>query len=289
MAVLTRRKFGFGAAGLLASAAVPRRGFGEAAAYLRFGLTPVFLSNDLELLASLQLFLEGVAGRPVQLVTRRTYQEITALLVSGELEAAWICGFPFVKFREQLSLVAVPIWKGQPLYQSYLIARAGRPAAGIDDLRGDIHAFSDPDSNSGYLVTRALLAERGAGLDAFFRKAFFTYGHRNVSRAVGSGLAQSGSVDGYVYEVVREVEPALVRSTQVIRKSEWLGFPPIACPRSIAGSEVIAALKAGLLAMHGDPTGRRILGMLRLDGFATGEAGLFDGIAEKARLVEGLG
>ncbi|MBA3518548.1 MAG: PhnD/SsuA/transferrin family substrate-binding protein [Rhizobiales bacterium] len=289
MSFLTRREIISGAAGLLGSATLPVRALADFTGPLRFGLTPVFLSNDLELLASFQTFLERATSQPVQLVTRRTYQEITALLVSGELDAAWICGYPFVKFRQQLSLVAVPIWKGRSLYQSYLIARAGRPAQGIDDLRGDVHAFSDPDSNSGYLVTRALLGERGIGPDTFFRKAFFTYGHRNVIRAVGSGLAQSGSVDGYVYEVVQEVEPSLVKSTEVVRKSEWLGFPPIACPIAIKDSEPISKLKAGLLAMNQDQTGRTVLDMLRLDGFASEEPSLFDAIAHKAQLVDSLG
>lgn len=289
MSFLTRRKLIYGAAGLLGFAALSNRALADITGQLRFGLTPVFLSNDLELLASLRTFLERVVGQSVELVTRRTYQEITALLVSGELDAAWICGYPFVKFWDQLSLVAVPVWNGKPLYQSYLLARTGRMAAGIDDLRGDIHAFSDPDSNSGYLVTRALLAERGEGPDVFFRKSFFTYGHRNVIRAVSSGLAQSGSVDGYVYEVVREVEPELVAHTEIVSRSEWLGFPPIACPAAIAGSELIGKLKAGLLAMDRDEAGMAVLAMLRLDGFAPEEPSLFDAIARKAAMVESLG
>ena len=272
------------------AAALPLRGsVAQNRIPLRFGLTPVFLSNDLDLLASLQAFLERVTGHPTQLITRRTYQEITALLVSGELDAAWICGYPFVKFREQLALVAVPVWNGKPLYQSYLIAREGRAASSIDDLRGDIHAFSDPDSNSGYLVTRALLAERDVAPDVFFQKSFFTYGHRNVIRAVGSALAQSGSVDGYVYDVVREVEPELVAHTKIVSRSEWLGFPPIACPRAIAGSELIAKLRASLLSMNEDKAGKEVLAMLRLDGFAAEEPSLFDAIARKAAMVESLG
>ena len=90
----TRRAF-------LASAAfVPLIGSARAAAgaQLRFGLTPVFLNNDLELRDHLRAYLEKATGRPVELVTRRTYQEITTLLVSGQLDAAWICGYPFVQF-----------------------------------------------------------------------------------------------------------------------------------------------------------------------------------------------
>jgi phosphonate transport system substrate-binding protein len=51
-------------------------------------LTPVFLNNDIDLLAKLKSYLSRQTGREVQLVQRRTYEEITALLLSGQLTAA---------------------------------------------------------------------------------------------------------------------------------------------------------------------------------------------------------
>jgi phosphonate transport system substrate-binding protein len=252
---------------------------------LRFGLTPVFLDSDVQLLAALQRYLENQLLSPVELVKRRTYQEITLLLLSGQLDAAWICGFPFVQYREQLALVAVPLYRGQPLYQSYLIANAANEAKTVEDLRGDVHAFSDPDSNSGFLVTRALLAEMGQSPERFFRHHFFTYGHRNVVRAVASGLADSGSVDGYVFEVVQDLEPDLLQGAHIVRRSEWLGFPPIACQRAAQSSPRIETLRAALLTMPDSAPGQAILEILRLDGFTHAEPSLFDGIAAKYEAV----
>lgn len=248
---------------------------------VQFGLTPVFLTSDLELLGNLAAYLGKALNREVQLVSRRTYQEITALLVSGQLDAAWICGYPFVQYRSQLDLLAVPVWRGQPLYSSYVIVAASRSAESFDELAGDIHAFSDPDSNSGYLVTRSLLAGRGTSPETFFKRFFYTYGHRNVVRAVAAGLAQSGSVDGYVWEVLQEVEPELTRRTRVIGRSELLGFPPIASRKSRSGSRTSLDLAQAFLRMAGDEGGRSVLSALRLDGFTAGDPSLFDGIAAK--------
>ncbi|MEQ1718347.1 MAG: PhnD/SsuA/transferrin family substrate-binding protein [Hyphomicrobium sp.] len=252
---------------------------------IRFGLTPVFLTSDLALLSDLKAYLEHATQRPVQLVSRRTYQEITALLVSRQLDAAWICGYPFVAYRNDLSLVAVPVWQGRTQYQSYLIAHNDLKAQNLGDLRGTVHAFSDPDSNSGFLVTRAALVGLDASPTTFFRQSFFTYGHRNVIRAVAAGLAGSGSVDGYVYEVLRETEPDLVKSTHVISKSEWLGFPPVACPAAEAQSDTTTRIRNALIDMTSEPRGRNVLSMLRLDGFRVEPPALFDGIASKMRIV----
>jgi phosphonate transport system substrate-binding protein len=243
---------------------------------IQFGLTPVFLTSDLELLTRLKSYLSRKCGTDVQLVQRRTYEEITSLLLSGQLDA---------QYRSELALVAVPEWRGKPLYQSYIIVHADRKAVSIDDLKGDLHAFSDPNSNSGYLVTAALLAESHERPETFFKKTIFTYGHRNVVRAVASGLAQSGSVDGYVWEVMAELEPELTGKTRILRKSEELGFPPVACLRSNRDAPQIASLRQALLEMRDDDEGRQVLGLLKLDGFAEEPESLFDLIAAKMELV----
>lgn len=274
---------------LPATLAVSMPSIVQASQPFRFGLTPVFLSSDLELLEALQRYLTASMGAEVQLVLKRTYQEITSQLVSGLLDAAWICGYPFVTYRSELELVAVPIWRGTTTYQSYLIVTEGREASGIAELRGDIHAFSDPDSNSGYLVTRALLAEKGIKPQDFFQRTFFTYGHRNVVRAVAAGLAQSGSVDGYVWEVMTQTEPDLTRQTRPAWRSDWMGFPPVATSAANAPSEAIRRLRQALLSMPNDAVGRDVLDLLRLDGFATGKASLFDSIASRVNLVRTQG
>lgn len=252
---------------------------------LRFGLTPVFLSNDLDLLSLLQQYLSTSVGMPVQLISRRTYQEVTALLVSGQIHSAWICGYPFVQFRASLDLVATPIWRGRPLYQSYLITAADRVIEDWPELKGDVHAFSDPDSNSGYLVTESLLAVNNLRDSSFFAHHFFTYGHRNVIRAVAQGLAQSGSVDGYVWEVMRQLEPDLVARTKVLRRSEWLGFPPVAVSKALSSDVKTIKLREALLGMKDNPLGQSILAMLQLDGFSVEDASLFDSIAAKMAMT----
>lgn len=284
---IKRRDFILGATASLVLPRNARAARGERT--IRFGLTPVFLSNDLDVLDELQSYLSDAIARPVELVTQRTYQEVTALLVSGSLDAAWICGYPFEKYRDELALIATPLWRGKPLYQSYLIVGADRPIHAIEDCRGDIHAFSDPDSNSGYLVTKASLAKRRTSEEVFFRRTFYTYGHRNVIRAVASGLAQSGSVDGYVWEVMREIEPDLVSKTKALVKSDWYGFPPIAGPANPSDISVHDALKSAFLEIGNHATGRSVLARLRLDGFADAPNSIFDSIAANIDLVRRMG
>lgn len=138
-------------------------------------------------------------------------------------------------------------------------------------------------------MTRDLLADRGVRPETFFRHFFYTYGHRNVVRAIASGLAQSGSVDGYVWEVLHEVEPDLTARTRVLRRSELLGFPPIASAKARSGPPSHAELSKAFTAMSEDPEGRQVLNALRLDGFAAEDPSLFDTIAAKVDHVRRVG
>ena len=251
-----------------------------------FGLTPVFLDNNMPLLSLLQEYLSQQLDRPIVLVKRRTYREIATMLLSGQLDAAWICDFPYVQYQDRLTLLAVPLYRRQPLRETYVIVNQASKARIFDDIRGTVHAFSDPDSTSGYLITRWQLALRGETPAEFFRNFFFTYSHRNIIRAIGSGLGESGSVDGYVWDVMNEREPALLDKTRIVFRSSPLGFPPVVALETSRDLPATKALAAALLGMTSDRLGREILSLLALDGFTTASPDLYESTAEKWRLVK---
>ena len=280
--LMTRREVIELAGMALATAAAPVR----AQPPFRLGLTPVFLDNDAAIIDHLRQALSISMKREIELVQRRTYQEVTGLLLERSLDAAWLCGFPYLQHADALDLMAVPVWRGRPLYQSYLIVGRNAQAESLADLRGTTHAFSDPDSNSGYLVTATDIIRMGQRPETWFSRTIFTYGHRNVVRAVADGLVTSGSVDGYVWEALASVEPELTGCTRIIGRSEWLGFPPVCARTDNATSEPVAALQNALYTLSDSETGRAALAALQLDGFQTAPDGIFDGIAARMRLMD---
>jgi phosphonate transport system substrate-binding protein len=68
------------------------------------------------------------------------------------------------------------VWRGKPLHQSYLIVAADDLSSDLADLRGRAHAFYDPDSSAGYLVTASDLARMDETPERFFSWAIFTFG-----------------------------------------------------------------------------------------------------------------
>ena len=252
---------------------------------LRFGTTPVFLDDQAGFLARWAAYLSKAVGLRVEFVSRRSYRDIMGLLRKQEIEAAWICGFPWVMNRSWLRGLSIPLYGGQPLYRSYLIVPAtDRTTRSLLDLRDKVYAFSDPDSNSGYLVPRVTLIKAGIDADRHFVRTFYTWGHRNVVSAVAAGLAHGGSVDGYVWDTLQKVAPSLVARTRVAWRSETFGFPPLAVRASL-DAETEQRLGAALFGMAGDDAGRRLLAELNLSGFGPFRPEVFDSIARNAALI----
>lgn len=276
-----RRRLLAGAAAAMLATALPAR----AERTLRFGTTPVFLDEQARFLTAWQAWLQKRLERPVRFVQRASYREIVENLLSGRIEAAWLCGYPYTRHKRELELVAVPRYQGAPRYRSYLIVPAeDAHTRSIADLRGRVFAYSDPDSNSGWLVSQSELARIGATSDRFFRKTFFTWSHRRVIEACAAGLAQGGAVDGYIWDTLARQHPELTQQTRVAWRSAEFGFPPVvAGPAMRAGDRT--ALAAALRNMGGDAAGRALLADLNLDGFVAGRPDAFDSIEHAWRAL----
>lgn len=269
----------------LALAAMPVLASRAATTTLRIGLTPVFLDDQVGFLTRWRTWLERRLDRPVVFVQRGSYREVLDMVRGGKIDFAWICGYPYVRYRRELHLVAVPLWRGRPYYQSYLIVPAyDSKTEKFIELRDKVFAYSDPDSNSGFLYPQYRLVTAGENAATFFSRSFFTWAHRKVVEAVSVGLADGGAVDGYVWETLAEFHPRLTGATRVIERSPDLGHPPFVARRDIASAE-FEQFRAALLDMPADAEGAELLQLLRLDGFVAGQPALFDGIARMAARV----
>jgi phosphonate transport system substrate-binding protein len=208
------------------------------------------------------------SGHSVQLIQRKTYDDVNALFPKGEIDLAFICTGPFAASREKFGFeaLATPQVRGQPFYQSYLIVPKDSPYQTLEDLRGRVFAFTDPDSNTGAMVPRFWLAEVGETPESFFSKTIFTYSHDNSILAVAKGLVDAAAVDGHQWEYFERFRPADTSRTRVIRKSQPFGSPPLVASGRLQ-SDVRSKIQQLMLSMHTDPEGKRILENLLIDRF----------------------
>jgi len=208
------------------------------------------------------------SGFRVQLIQRKTYDEVNALFLKGEIDLAFICTGPYAagKNRYGFEALATPQVRGQPFYQSYLIVPKESPYQRLEDLNGRVFAFTDPDSNTGAMVPRFWLAKLGQSPESFFSKTIFTYSHDNSILAVAKGLVDAAAVDGHQWEYFERFSPAHTSKTRVILKSQPFGSPPLVASARLP-EDVKSKIRSLILSLHQEPEGKRILENLLIDRF----------------------
>ena len=243
---------------------------------VRIGLTPTFPHDQYRPLEKWRLYMERKLHRPVEFTRRDRYIETMDLLRLKKLDFAWICDYPYVQFRKQVKLLAVPVHNGRPTYQSYLIVPASDTTTkSILDLKDKVFAYTDPYSNTGYLTPRFELQQAGEDPARYFRKTFFGWSHRRVLESVATGLADGGAISSHVWDTLSIGKPELTQATRVASKSAEYGFAPFVARISV-GEEEFRAMQKLLLEMTADEEGRELLRELNLDRFIVGDTRLYE-------------
>ena len=119
-------------------------------------------------------YLGNKLDREIQLVQRKTYGEINTLFGEGEIDLGFICSGPYAAGNENYAFeaLAVPQVRGSNFYQSYLIVHKNSRIKKLEDLRGGVFAFTDPESNTGRLVPTYWLQQQGETPDNFLKRVF---------------------------------------------------------------------------------------------------------------------
>ena len=207
-------------------------------------------------------------GYQVQMIQRKTYEEINEMFPKRQIDIAFICTGPYAVGKKVYGFeaLATPVVRGKPFYYSYLIVNKDSDFQNLDSLRGYSFAFTDPNSNSGTFVPRFWLSQIGEDPNTFFKNTTYTYSHDNSILAVAKSLVEAAAVDSHIWEYYNHRNPYYTSKTRVIKTSEPFGSPPIVSSIYLS-EDVKKQIKQLLLSMHNDPEGMSIMNELLIDQF----------------------
>lgn len=135
---------------------------------------------------------EELLGVPVKLFTPADYDGVIQGLLGGTLDFAWLGASAYAKiFLTDPEAVEVMLTKqntdGTTGYYSIGFARADSGITSMEDAKGKVFAFADPNSTSGYLVPAAELAETYGHLEDYFAEVKMSGGHEQSIVGVANG------------------------------------------------------------------------------------------------------
>lgn len=214
-----------------------------------------------------------------KLVQRMTYREINDLLEEGKIDLGFICTGPYLQLMKnsEIQALVTSVVHGKAYYRAYIIVPRKSPVRGLQELKGKVFAFTDPDSLTGFLYPNLRLQRKGENAETFFAQTFFTRSHSDSIHAVSYDLADGASVNSLVYDYLQNMDPERTNECRILEVSQPLGMPPV-----VMGPTVPDALRQRtrdvFLGMDKDPYGKEILKRMEIDAFIPAETirGLYE-------------
>lgn len=142
---------------------------------------------------------QELLGVPVRLFTPADYNGLIQGLLGGTLDLAWLGASTYAAiYLENPDAVEPVVVKtntdGSYGYYAIGFARTDRGITSLDDLKGKVFAFGDPNSTSGYLIPSIEIPQSGYSMKPgeFFGDIRFVGGHEQTIVAVANGDVDAG-------------------------------------------------------------------------------------------------
>jgi phosphonate transport system substrate-binding protein len=206
----------------------------------------------------------------IELIVGTDYGEVL------EVDLAFICGLPYVLYTapraavSSIEALVAPVLQGErfqnrPIYFSDVIVHRDSPFQSFADLRGCSWAYNEPQSQSGYGITRYWLAKLGE-TQGYFGKLIETGFHQESIRQVCRREVDASAIDVQVLAVELAQHPQLADQLRVIDSLGPSTIQPLA-----AAHHLPQALKQDIQAvfteLHRDPACRAQLDRGFIDHF----------------------
>ncbi|WP_418595938.1 phosphonate ABC transporter substrate-binding protein [Ponticoccus sp. (in: a-proteobacteria)] len=220
--------------------------------------------------ACLQEYTEEALGVPTKLFAPADYNGVIQGLLGGTLDMAWLgasaYAATYLQDPEAVEPVLVKVnLDGSIGYHSIGFAHKDAGVASLDDMKGKVFGFGDPNSTSGYLIPSIEIPQAGEGITMesgeFFGEVKFTGGHEQTIVAVANGDIDAGVTwadgqgnweDGYNSGALRKaVDAGLVDMNDLVEiwKSKVIPEGPVVLRKALP-AEVKTAMVELVDGLH---------------------------------------
>lgn len=222
-------------------------------------------SDRLRAYSCLEEKTADLLGVPVKLFAPADYNGVIEGLLGGNLDMAWLGASGYAKVYltdpEAVEPVLVKVNNdGGYGYYSIGFARVDSEINSLEDLKGKVFGFGDPNSTSGYLIPSIEIPKLGYSMKPgeYFGDVKFTGGHEQTIVAVSNGDIDAGVTwadglgnweDGYNSGALRKASDAgLVDMTELrqIWQSPVIPEGPMVVRKALP--QDIKLLMTGLIA-----------------------------------------
>jgi len=255
---------------------------------LKFGFTPVLTEADMRAeFEPLMTYLSDAIGQKVVLYIAKSYGDLRTQMEAGAVHIGSFSPFAYVDAAGggKIRIIAQSILEGSATYRGLIVARKDSGLKTVAGLEGKRFAFVDPKSASGYVYPRAMLIEKGATPESYFKETIFAGGHDKVIAAVLEGRADAGAI----YDGALGVAKAKgVATENLVTLASTDPIPHDAIAVRIGMDEALAKkIQTALVDLDKSEAGRPVIAnsKKKLTGHVIAEDSLFDVVRRTAKIA----
>ncbi len=235
---------------------------------LNFGVIPSESSDNVtERFNGLRQYLEQRLGIPVKMQVATDYAGVITAMQFKHIDLAYFGPKAYVDAAQRANAEAFVVQilrDGRNGYHGVVITRKDSSIHNIEDAKGKIFAFTDPNSTSGTLVpTVYFVKELKIDPEKYFSKVIYSGNHEASTLAVKAGKVDLASTSDLDLERGNGKGWNTEQDFRVIWQSELIPASPMAYRKDIPAS-LKEALKEAFISYH-DPVG---LEQLKVYGYA---------------------
>ncbi len=244
---------------------------------VRIGLIPTEGGADIvKRFEPLIKHLEKTLGVKVEAQSASDYAGVITAMAHKHIDFAYLGPKSYVEASEKAGAVALAMEKdtsGEPGYYGVIIAKKGSGIEKLEDAKGKVFAFTDPNSTSGYLVPN-LLFYRDLKVDPkqYFKDVKFSGSHGASILAVKNGSIDVAATNNIDINRMSEKGQASFDDFTVLWKSELIPGSPM-CARKDLPESLKAAFAGALMMFNAD---KPALEKLQIGGYGPADDSVYD-------------
>lgn len=256
---------------------------------IRLGLIPTEGGSETkERFEPLVKHLEKCLGIEVEAVSASDYAGIITAMSHKHLDFAYYGPKSYTEAAEKANAEALVMErnkKGEPGYYGIIIARKDSGIKTMEDARGRVFAFTDPNSTSGFLVPNILFArEIKTAPETYFKQVKFSGSHGASILAVKNMTIDVAATNNLDLDRMIEKGQVSQEDFNILWKSDLIPGSPIAARKDLPVS-LKTAVTGALVSFSSDKAG---LEKLQNGGFIYADDADYDVIRYLKRLKKEL-
>lgn len=235
-----------------------------------------------EIMASGDAIAEAVAeatGLTIQPNVGTDFAAVREAMGAGQAHIGWLNTFNYVLASEKYGVDVGLVTEryGTTSYKGQLNVGADSGITSLEDLKGKVMCWVDPNSTSGYIVPRIMLQAAGIDPDNDFAKTVEAGSHNNVITAVYNGDCDVGASYDDARDSVEDDLPDVKEKVVVLAVSPDIPNDSVSFTKDFP-EEARAKIIEALLAYAATDEGKETLNTLyNIAGLQAADDTFYDG------------